>query len=200
MMRSRSPRYHCIYIPGLGDSYDGLRRRGLASWQLWGVSTELIPMQWYGGGDFSQRYDAVVAAIDRAQLRGDRVVVIGESAGASMAINVVANRPDVDGLVTVCGITNSRAEVSPLIRQKSPAFNEAIGRLGSSLNMLNLTRVYSVRAVIDSVVPKHSSVITGARQSVAWSVGHLFTITLCLSLYGGYVVYLIRTLKKAHSA
>ncbi|MNT24336.1 Alpha/beta hydrolase family protein [compost metagenome] len=157
-------------------------------------------MQWYGGGDFSQRYDAVVAAIDKAQLRGDRVVVVGESAGASMAINVVAHRPDVDGLVTVCGITNSQAEVSPLIRKKSPAFNEAISRLDSSLNMLNLTRVCSVRAVIDSVVPKHSSVITGARQGVAWSVGHLFTITLCLSLYGGYVVYLIRTFKKAHSA
>ena len=117
-----------------------------------------------------------------------------------MAINVVDHRQDDYCLVTVRGITNSQAEVSPLIRKKSPAFNEAISRLDSSLNMLNLTRVCSVRAVFDSVVPLHSSVITGASQGVAWSVVHLFTITLCLSLYGGYVVYLIRTFKKAHSA
>lgn len=199
MARRRSPRYHCIYIPGLGDGYDGLRRSGLALWQLWGVTTELVPMQWYGGGGFNQRYDAVIAAIDRAQLRGDKVVIIGESAGASMAINVTAHCPGVERLVTICGITNSRAEVSSVIRKRSPSFNEAIGLVDSSLDMLPLEMVCSVRAAVDAVVPKKTSVIPGARQGVVWSVGHLFTVALCLSVCSGYIIHLMRALKKGNN-
>lgn len=193
---SRSRRYHLIYIPGLGDGYDGLRRAGLFTWRLWGVSTELVPMQWYGGGDLSTRYNAVIAAIDRAQRDGRRVILVGESAGASLAINVAARRSDIHGLMTVCGIANSRAEVSPLIRKKSPAFDQSLDHLAQSLEELDVATVCNVRAIADSVVPKRSSIIPGARQRVVWSVGHIVTITLCLSVYGGLFIYFARMIKK----
>lgn len=193
---SGSPKYHLIYIPGLGDGYDGLRRAGLLTWHLWGVSTELVPMQWYGGGDLSTRCAMVAAAIDRAQQRGRRVILVGESAGASLAINVASRRPDIHGLMTICGIANARAEVSAAIRKKSPAFNQSLGQLEHDLRELDLAKVCNVRAVVDFIVPKQSSVISGATQRVVWSVGHVTTITLCLSLYGGFLVYFARAIKK----
>lgn len=153
-------------------------------------------MQWYGGGDLSARYDAVTAAIDRAQLDGQRVVLIGESAGASLAINVAARRPDIDGLMTICGIVSPRAEVSAVIRKKSPAFNRSLGELERALGELDVAMVCNVRAIVDSVVPKQSSVIPGARRRVVWSVGHLATITLCLSVYGGLLIYFVRMIRK----
>ncbi|MNY14510.1 Alpha/beta hydrolase family protein [compost metagenome] len=193
---SRPRKYHLIYIPGLGDSYDHLRRAGLFTWRLWGVSTELVPVQWYGGGDLEARYAMVAAAVNRAQWRGCRVILVGESAGASLAINVASRCPDVDGLMTICGIANPRAEVSAAIRKKSPAFNQSLGWLKADIDELDTTKVCNLRAVIDPVVPRGSSVILGAKQRVIWSVGHIVTIALCLSLYGGLVVYLARSIKK----
>lgn len=195
---SGSHKYHIIYIPGLGDGYDSLRRAGLITWHIWGVSTELVPMQWYGGGDLATRYAMVAAAIDRAQQRGRRVILVGESAGASLAINVASRRPDIYGLMTICGIVNSRAEVSAAIRKKSPVFNQSLAQLEYDIRELDLAKVCNVRAMVDSIVPKQSSVIPGATQRIIWSVGHVTTVTLCLSLYSGFLVYFARTIKKIH--
>lgn len=192
-----SHKCHIIYIPGLGDGYDGLRRAGLLTWQLWGVSTELVPMKWYGGGDLATRYSTVTAAIDRAQQRGRRVILVGESAGASLAINVASRRSDIHGLMTICGIVNSRAEVSSAIRKKSPAFNQSLAQLEYDIRELDLASVCNVRAVVDSIVPRRSSVIPGATQRIVWSVGHVTTVALCLSVYGGLLVRFARVIKKA---
>lgn len=191
-----SHKCHIIYIPGLGDGYDGLRRAGLLTWQLWGVSTELVPMKWYGGGDLATRYSTVTAAIDRAQQRGRRVILVGESAGASLAINVASRRSDIHGLMTICGIVNSRAEVSSAIRKKSPAFNQSLAQLEYDIRELDLASVCNVRAGVDSIVPKRSSVIPGATQRIIWSVGHVTTVALCLSVYGGLLVRFARAIKK----
>lgn len=191
-----SHKCHIIYIPGLGDGYDGLRRAGLLTWQLWGVSTELVPMKWYGGGDLATRCAMVAAAIDRAQRRGRRVILVGESAGASLAINVASRRSDIHGLMTICGIVNSRAEVSSTIRKKSPAFNQSLAQLEHDIRELDLAKVCNVRAGVDSIVPKRSSVIPGATQRIIWSVGHVTTVALCLSVYGGLLVRFARAIKK----
>jgi hypothetical protein len=139
----------------------------------------------------------VVAAIDRAQQRGRRVILVGESAGASLAINVVSRRSDIHGLMTICGIVNSRAEVSSVIRKKSPAFNQSLAQLEYDIRELDLAKVCNVRAVVDSIVPRRSSVIPGATQRIVWSVGHVTTVALCLSVYGGLLVRFVRAIKKA---
>ena len=195
-MSSESGKCHIVYIPGLGDGYDGLRRAGLFTWHLWGVSTELVPMKWYGGGDLATRHALVAAAIDKAQRRGRRVILVGESAGASLAINVASRRPDIHGLMTICGIVNSRAEVSATIREKSPAFNQSLAQLEHDIGKLDLAKVCNVRAVVDSIVPRQSSVIRGATQRVVLGIGHVTTVTLCLSLYSGLLVHFARAIKK----
>jgi pimeloyl-ACP methyl ester carboxylesterase len=154
-------------------------------------------MKWYGGGDLATRYATVTAAIDRAQQRGRRVILVGESAGASLAINVASRRPDIHGLMTICGIVNSRAEVSSVIRKKSTAFNQSLAQLEYDIRELDLAKVCNVRAVVDSIVPRRSSVIPGATQRIVWSVGHVTTVALCLSVYGGLLVRFVRAIKKA---
>lgn len=188
--------YHLIYIPGLGDGYDLMRRAGLFTWRFWGVTTELVPMQWYGESSIDARYDALCDAIDRAVSKGRRVVLVGESAGASLAINAASRRLDIYGLMTICGITNPRAEVSSAIRKKSPAFNHALVHLEKGVGGLDLSMVCNIRAAVDHVVPRWSSVIPGAKEYTVWSVGHVATIALCLSVYGGLMVYVARSIRK----
>lgn len=184
---------HVIYIPGLGDRYDGLRRRGLWLWGRLGLSTELVPMQWYNGnGSFEDRYQAVVVAIQASEAKGCQVVLVGESAGAAMAISVVAGYPHV-GLVTLCGVTSPATPIAPSIRLRSPAFDRAIANLDQALGKLDLGRVDCVRASVDPVIAKSYSLVPGARHHVIWCLGHILTIAACLSLYAPYMVRLIRS-------
>lgn len=195
-MTTNRPKHHLIYIPGLGDHYDGLRRTALYMWGFWGVSTELVPMQWYGGDSYQACFNRILAAIKRAEEKGYQVTLIGESAGASMAINVATAQPNLHGLITLCGVAHPHATVSPLIRKKSPAFNESLSYLAVSLPKLNMATTHCVRSLFDFVVGKQVSLIEGAHHHTIWSGGHLLAISLCLSLYSGYVVRIARGIQK----
>lgn len=195
-MTANHPKHHLIYIPGLGDRYDGLRRMALSTWRLWGMSPELVPMQWYGGDSYQVCFNAILAAIKRAEAKGYKVTLVGESAGASIAINVAASQPNLHGLITLCGVTHPHATVSPLIRKKSPAFNESLSYLETSLPKLNLATTHCIRALFDFVVVRKYSLIEGAHHHAVWGVGHLLVISLCLSLYSGYIVRIARTIQK----
>lgn len=80
------PATHIIYISGLGDRYDGLRRFCLRLWKYPGITTELAPMTWADSGSYDEKFARVVSAID--QVKGKRIVLFGESAGGSMAVNI----------------------------------------------------------------------------------------------------------------
>jgi pimeloyl-ACP methyl ester carboxylesterase len=179
---------HIIYIPGLGDQYDGFRRLCLKFWRLWGVSAELGRVSWYEG----KRLDEVAARINhliqRAHANNRQVVLIGESAGAALALNLATN-PEVAAVLTICGVTRRNTPISARLRRRAPALDEAVRRLGEVAPRQPLV---SLRALSDPVVGKNYSVASGAREHVVWSPGHSMTIALCLTLYAPYVVQLVK--------
>lgn len=184
---------HIIYIPGLGDNSDELRQLGLKTWRLWGVSTELIPMQWNDGEQYSAKLARVLGAIDAAKKAGYLVAIVGESAGGSMAINATAaRRSSVASLLTICGVDSPSIRPSATILRKSPAFKDSIAELATSLSSLDLTKVQTISALIDGVVYHNVSTITGARNFRVLGIGHLPTIALCLTVYSWYCVFLIK--------
>ena len=80
-----------IYVPGLGDGYDGFRRFGLWLWSLRpGVQTHLESMHW---GDVDEtaeeKIDRVTTVINTVASNVD-IVVVGESAGGSIALAAYA--------------------------------------------------------------------------------------------------------------
>lgn len=185
-------RHYIIYVPGLGDSYDAGRRLALRGWRLWGVRTELVPMRWYDGRPFQEKQERVLTAIQRAQDKGYAVSLIGESAGGSMAVNVAALTPSLQALVTVCGVNSPAAPVSPRTLRRAPGFDESIRRLSVSLPQLPLEKTHVVRAWYDPIVGSQYTRLEGAHNHRLWSIGHLPTITLCLTVFSGFVVTLIK--------
>jgi pimeloyl-ACP methyl ester carboxylesterase len=166
-----------LYIPGLGDRYDGFRRWALRSWKLWGVDARLVPITWYDGGSMTSKLGRISDAI--GQVSDDRrLVLIGESAGASLALHAGAKDSRVTRVITLCGVARPDTPVSAYLRRRAPALNEGVNDLKESYGM----DVHSVRAAADGVVGKRYSVIRGAKEHVIWSVGHLTTISLCLTV------------------
>ena len=75
-----------VYIPGLGSRYNSVRMFALKFWAVYGVSTTLIPLDWYDGDTIEGKLSKVQDAINQAGKRS-RVVVVGESAGATLALH-----------------------------------------------------------------------------------------------------------------
>ena len=167
---------HIIYIPGLGDRYDPFRRASLKLWRLWGVTAQHVPITWYDGGSFDQKYEYVAEAIRTA--KGKRIVLIGESAGGTLALLAGNKEPGVSRVITLCGVARPTTPVSQYLRKKAPALDTGVDSLPVDFSV----DVHSVRAAIDPVVGAAYSSTKGATQHVIWSIGHLTTIVLCLTI------------------
>ncbi|MEP6710641.1 MAG: hypothetical protein ABJA64_02895 [Candidatus Saccharibacteria bacterium] len=188
---------YIIYIPGLGDHNDGLRRFFLFFWQLFGVKTELVPMRWYDGRSFDEKFDRVEAAIKKAVAKGYRVSLVGESAGGSMAMNVFARNNSIDRMMSLCGVNHAHADISPQIFKKGPAFKTSVSLLNESRSVAvknKLNRIVSVTAIADPTVSVKKNYIPGAKHITIWSIGHFTTIVLCLSIFS---FILVRELKRS---
>lgn len=168
---------HVIYIPGLGDGYYRLRTAALSLWKLWGTPATLAPIRWFDGKGMEQQLDIVRDAIDAVPPKS-RIVLVGESAGATLALHMATRDARVSRVITLCGVASPATPISKSLRQKAPALDQAVSTLPERFDI----DVHSVRAAVDNVVGARYSSAAGAKRHVIWSIGHIMTISLCLTL------------------
>lgn len=171
-----------IYIPGIGDQYDGFRRFMLRFWQLWGVSTEYVSISWYDGGSFEEKMKRIASAIESADSK--RVVLIGESAGATLALHTSLGYKNIHRVITLCGVAQPGTPVSGHLRRRAPALDEAVNTLPENFSV----SVHSVRALYDGTVGKKWSKTNGATIHTIWMIGHRMTIVACLTVLAPLMV------------
>lgn len=181
---------HIVYLSGFGGRYDSLRKRALGWWRFPGVTTELVPMRWEGNETFAQKQARVNEAIDR--VAGKRVVLVGESAGASMAVHVYADRAgDLHQVMGLCGKAIYPETVRQMYYDRSPAFKTAMEGLNDAIERLSdeQKQAYvSIHPLYDPVVPVRETLLPGCKRVRLWSVGHQLTIALGLTLLAPLVV------------
>ena len=182
---------HIIYIPGLGDGYDGLRRFFLLFWRVYGVNVEFIASRWSDGGMFELKMQRIVDAAMRAHDAGHRVVLIGESAGGSMVLNVYAEIPGyIDRVVTLCGKNTRPDNVSPALYRRNESFRTSMQQVGDAVQQLTKAQrqqMTSIYPFYDPTVSIDETFIPDCRRVRLWSVGHLISILVGLSI-GSFVV------------
>lgn len=177
-----------IYVPGLGDADPKGQRRLVATWRLWGVRPHLFHMNWADGEAFEPKLERLLKLIDGLHAKGNRVSLVGASAGAGAVINAFAARKDkVDGVVCIAGKINNPDAIGQSYRRKNPAFVESAQQVQFSLDKLDWDtdrpRIQSRYAFLDAIVPKHDSQVSGADNRMVPSIGHAFTIATQL-LFG----------------
>lgn len=182
---------YIIYIPGLGDQHGWLRSLALLTWRLWGVTAVHQAITWYDGDGMELKLRMIQAAIDRAPSNAS-IVLVGESAGATLALHAATRDRRVRRVITLCGVSRPDTPISNSLRKKAPALSEAVNALPETFD----ADVHSVRAAIDGVVNKRYSSTTDATQHVIWSIGHLTTITLCLTVCAPIITGIAKKPKK----
>ena len=171
-----------LYIPGLGDRYDWLRRLGLSRWarKKAGVSARLVPMRWANRGETYEekraRVVAAIAAVDAAE----EITLVGESAGGSMALAVFHEHSDrIKQLVTVCGKNHGASTLSPHYTRTAPAFPVAVAKANAILTSLTNEQCSRIRVLYssgDHVVGRRDSEIPGAELTDFHIRGHFRAI------------------------
>src|SRR3546814_5836495 len=73
--------------------------------------------------------DLLIGAAIDSMLPDERIVLVGESAGASLALHTAAVDTRVSKVITLCGVAVPTTPVSARLRRKAPALDQAeIGR------------------------------------------------------------------------
>ncbi|MFZ2544899.1 MAG: hypothetical protein WAW80_02905 [Candidatus Saccharimonadales bacterium] len=184
---------HILYISGMGDKYDSLRLRVLKKWRFKNVSVELVPMKW-ATGMFERKIAKIEQAIDRAS--GKRIVIIGESAGGSMAVHMYARRPDdLFKVMGLCGKSSHPETVDQHYYDHSPAFRTSMDLLNDSIAKLTVHQkrnFISVYPIYDPTVPVKETLLEGCKKVRLPAVGHFITITLALTIFSPLIIRAIR--------
>jgi pimeloyl-ACP methyl ester carboxylesterase len=194
-----------IYVPGLGDSDKLTGQRLLVStWRLWGVKPYVCQMKWGDGEAFAPKFERLLALIDTLAAGGNKVSLVGVSAGAGTTINAFAARKDkVNGVVCICGKVNNPQSIGGRYRSENPAFVKSAEQVQPSLDKLDFkldrTRVQSRYAIFDGVVTREDSQLAGGVNKTVPGIGHVFTIATQLLFGAPYFLRFLEKLTTTHN-
>lgn len=151
-------------------------------------------MRWNSAESYDKKCARIIVSIDKAADK--RIVVIGESAGASMALAVYAKRPnDLYKVMTICGKNNNPESVSPALYAQHVAFREAMQaaeRAVTKLTSNERRQFVSFYPIYDEIIPFKEATIPDCKVMRLMSAGHFLTIFLALTLFSGYIVHVAK--------
>lgn len=174
---------HYIYVPGLGDRFDVLRRFALKRWSNSAATATLVPMRWSSKSETAeQKYHRLQSVIQKST--GDRIIIVGESAGGPMALLAFSRLPDtVSGVITICGYNYGSADIRTHHRCNSPAFFATVKvteKLIDEFTSRMRRRIMTVYSTKDNVVDPRHTKIRGTHTIQLHTKGHFTTIARAL--------------------
>lgn len=168
-----------LYIPGLGDRYDGVRRACLVLWRRPGVKVTLVPMRW---ADKTDSYDAKLERLHLAveAARGEAVSLVGESAGGAVVIAALEKFGEqLDSAATICGMNQGAGNVGEHIYRRNPAFRQVMASADIALKRFGdaqKDKLLIIYSSADFTVRPKDTVVNGAHTYDLKVPGHLVAI------------------------
>jgi predicted alpha/beta hydrolase family esterase len=203
MKLSDSLTMHLIYIPGLGDRYDIFRTWALKIWEKqYGIQTKLVPMQWKNGDDtLADKLHRVEEALEAIPAKA-QVIIIGESAGASIAIQLLQQKSAHIKVITLCGKLHRAHTVSYATYARNPGLRESL--LAADESVKKLTKNQKKRCITiynqrDPVVSPKDATLAGVRSIPQNLTGHIMAITFLLFIKHRIIGQAIHSLSSSSS-
>lgn len=182
---------HVIYIPGLGNSLLGYKFFKWR-WRHKNWTPHLVKMDWLDDGDFPSKLTRLLNAVDEITAQGHKVALVGSSAGGTMALNALAQRPDkITAVAAVCSPVTLGDGTHPLLRRTDrgiPLAKQALIELEKNRTALTpelRKRIMTFTPLYDEWVPPESTILAGAVSKKLWSAGHFFNLLTVQLFYAG---------------
>jgi len=188
---------YILYLNGLGTGKPRKReqiamRYVVRYFKRHDMTITHIPINWFSQESFDRLYQDTVQTVRAHCKKHDRVVLVGVSAGGSLAVNVMSQLHDPKlSVVTVC--SPLRITTLPWWDKRNLAYLAKLGtskpsqRLFDSVTCCNNTaipnltmqdkqRIITVRQWMDQIVPKSTMTVPGIRTYRVPGIGHIFGI------------------------
>jgi hypothetical protein len=187
--------HNVIIIPGLGDNIT-LTSLATKHWAFFGLSPIIHPVKWHEGEAIQTKLDVIVDMVDKYIAKGDRVSLVGCSAGGSAVLNVFSERKDaVHKVAIICGRLNTGKQSgfrSLKERSKSsPAFAQSVSLAENKVLLFSASdrkKIMTARAIADELVPADTSVIHGAYNQTIPMLEHSLAIYSALTVFSGPII------------
>ncbi len=183
--------HHLIFIPGL-SGVSPLFEKTAKSWSRFGFTVHVFPIVWKDNNDFEPKLKQLLKLIDNLD---DKVSIIGTSAGGSMAMNAFIKRKNkIHKVVNVCGRLRTGENIYPTLEKASKhskSFKQSVEQCEKELSTLDKNlrkKIMTTSAIFDEIVPTSTITIKGATNIKLFSIEHMLTISLALTLYSNRIV------------
>ena len=184
-----------IIIPGLGNHTLRLRL-ATVFWPKHRLEPVIHPISWQSG-DFGPKLDLIVAKIDELARQGNRVSLVGTSAGGSAVMNAFAQRRSIIyRVVNVCG----RLRTGPMTgfrsfaakTASSRAFAQSVRlseRVESTFSAADRKKILTIRSQFgDELVPPETTGIVGATNIQVPMIEHGLSIMASLTIFSSRLI------------
>lgn len=185
-----------ILIPGLGDDTGKLQLVTKHWQQQYNIETIPYLVPWMGNDQsFEQKLERLIEKIDALHENGYKISLLGTSAGGSCVINAYCKRRDkIAKVINVCGRLKKGENVFPTLdvaARNSLSFKQSVLLCEENLKTLTVqdkTKILTIRSMYDEIVPVSLIPIAGANNIRIFSIEHLLSISLTMTLYSKNIV------------
>lgn len=195
-MTQKTTHHKILYIPGLGDHAPQTRKQLGLFWQYKYVDFEIFPMRWSGDEPWLTKRNRLLKQIDTYTDAGFTVSLIGESAGASAAMNALHERGEsLRAVILLCGKSQYPTRVAARLYTKNPALRGALKDSHTIIQKLTTAekhKILNIHPLVDEVVPIWETKIPGVKNTRIPAVGHAPSIILGATLCNFIIVRFIR--------
>ncbi|MEV0893106.1 hypothetical protein [Promicromonospora sp. NPDC050262] len=192
------PPIRLIYVPGLGDRMPPLvhlQREALRTWRAFGVRTTMFRVRWSSDASFEERLDRLDALVDQFEQRGERVALMGASAGAGAVLAEYARRRSIVAVVIIAGKFLEPEDIIKPVLERNAPFAQSLSTVPKLLEELgpdDRARILSLRSARDGVVDDEDTLLEGAVNETMRVVGHVIAIGYALMFRARRVVRFLR--------
>ena len=192
------PKHTVIIVPGLGDETKKIKW-ATNFYRKYGLEPVVHNMWWRKDEKhFEPKLQKLTKLIDRLSKTGDKVSLIGTSAGSSAVMNAfVARKKKIYKVISICGrLSQGEKKGFRSFEAKtvsSLAFKESVLMFEKSETILtkeDRKKIMTISATFDELVPANTSQIKGATNKKIKSVEHMFSIWMGLSFYKPLIDFL----------
>jgi len=177
---------HIVLVPGLDDGRYNLLNTLSRFWSRADVKLHVHSVGWRDSGSFEQKLEGLLSFIDELLLTNEPVALIGTSAGGSMVLNAYLRRPNLLGVINVCGRLHVGHDVSPTLEEAawtSAAFDSSVRACDQDQHKLSnrlRKRVLILQPWRDPVVPLVTMLLEGATVKRISGFAHVDGIVFAL--------------------
>ncbi len=191
-----SKKHRVIIIPGLGDE---VKKISWATnhWRKHGLEPVVHSIGWHDGKEIQSKLQTLVEMIDQFIQYGNRVSLVGCSAGGSAVLNVFIKRKNVvHRVINVCGRLRQGKQRGFRSFEKRTAlsipFALSVKLFESREDLLSdhdRQKIMTVRPLFgDELVPADTLVLGGAYNTVIPTIEHVFSIAMALTLFSSPLI------------